>query len=191
MIPAPLLEMRGIEENLRPTAYRYIGPAGLAASAIDPPQRIHVQQPQDVLRWIKETGQRLCAGRTVTATFVVETGGRLWIADRHSEHVQCARGQDVLSAGEMTFLVDKQGVTVKEVTNQSTGYCPEPESWDAVAAALDTAQIPHPGRFTTGFLFRRCEVCGMTNIVKEDIFECGVCRGALPRQWNFNSASEE
>jgi hypothetical protein len=28
--------------------------------------------------------------------------------------------------------------------NQSTGFCPQPESWSAVATALDRADVPHP-----------------------------------------------
>ena len=168
-----------------PGTYRYIGSADLAEAEGEPPRRICVQQPQDVLRWIRETGQRLDAGRAVIATFIVDTAGRLWIADRYSEHVQCARGGDMLSAGEMTFTIDKGRVEVSAVTNQSTGYCPEPDSWPSVAAALDRTGLPRPHTFATEFVFRRCLAWDARNIVKEGWFECGVCRSPLPEQWNF------
>ena len=149
-------------------------------------ERHCIKRPEDVLTWIESTRQPLDAARSVVATFVVDPEGRLWIADRHSEHVRCAAGGDVLSAGEMTFTVRERGRTVvSAVTNQSNGYCPEPESWPAVAAALDRAALPHPSGFTTKFTFRRCPACGATNVVKDGWFECGECGGALPEQWNF------
>ena len=121
----------------------------------------------------------------VTFTYIVDANELLWVADRHSEHVACARGRDVLSAGEMIVEIDDGIVIVTDVTNQSTGYCPEPESWPAVAAALDKAGIPHPDGFTRAFLFRLCEGCGQTNIVKESDFTCAVCGTELKQEWNF------
>ena len=89
------------------------------------------------------------------------------------------------SAGEMFFLLTAAGVQVAEVSNQSTGFCPEPESWPAVAVALDRLGVPHPGRFTTEVLFRRCEQCGERNVVRDGWFVCGVCGADLPERWNF------
>jgi hypothetical protein len=51
----------------------------------------------------------------------------------------CAGGENVLSAGGVTFGVEGAEVTVTEVTNQSTGYRPEPESRPYVEEALDKA----------------------------------------------------
>ena len=82
----------------------------------------------------------------------------------------CAGGREVLSAGELTAVVDDGDVRIIEVSNQSTGYCPEPESWPAVAKALDEAGILHPGRFTFEAVFRRCPACGERNLVKDDWF---------------------
>jgi hypothetical protein len=42
----------------------------------------------------------------------------------------------VLSAGEITFSRKGKSLVVSDVTNQSTGYCPEPKSWKAVKASL-------------------------------------------------------
>ena len=122
-------------------------------------------------------------GGIVAATFVIDQSGRLLLAPRRSEHVACAGGAAVQSAGEM-FFADGP-LRLQEVTNQSTGYCAEPESWPAVAAALDRLPLPHPGGFTTALLFRRCVQCGQKNLVKEGWFVCGCCQADLPLAWNF------
>ncbi|WP_211240655.1 hypothetical protein [Hamadaea tsunoensis] len=70
------------------------------------------------------------------------------------------------------------------MSNQSTGYCPEPASWPAVAAACERAGLAHPGGFTAAFEFRRCPDCGQVNIVKGDDFVCAACDGDLPWEWN-------
>jgi len=131
------------------------------------------------------TQQKLARDHSATATFIIDTTGHLWIADRHSENVACAAGQPVLAAGEITFIIQHQQVSISEITNQSTGYCPEPESWAMVRATLDAIGIEHPAAFTTSFIFRRCNACGTINIVKEGIFECGVSETALSRDWNL------
>ena len=76
--------------------------------------------------------------------------------------------------------------TVTEVTNQSTGYCPDVDSWPAVAAALERAGLGHPGEFSTAFAFRRCPDCRERNLVKDDDFHCAVCGTELPRRWNID-----
>src|SRR6185503_7650273 len=117
------------------------------------------------------------------ATFVVDREGVLRLADRRSEHVACAGGEEVLSAGEIFFA--GRGAEVVEVSNLSTGYCPEPSSWPAVAHALESAGIAHPGRFTAEMIFRRCTACGERNLVKDEVFVCAICDADLPGAWNF------
>ena len=125
------------------------------------------------------------SGESLTVTFVVGTDGILRIADRRSEHVACAKGEDVLSAGEMTFGGVGDGLSVERVTNQSTGYCPEPESWAAVSGSLDGIPVEHPDSFDPVSVFRRCPSCSQINIVKDEWFVCGVCQSTLPASWNF------
>ncbi|BDI31679.1 hypothetical protein CCAX7_37300 [Capsulimonas corticalis] len=163
-------------------SYRYIGSEDLANFRSE---RQCVLQPQDVLSWIGKTAQRL-ENHTIVATFVIDVAGALWIADRRSEHVACAAGRRVLSAGEMTFAVDHKDVSVTEVTNQSLGYCPEPESWPAVADALARAGIPSPTGFTCAYTIRLCETCGTKNIIKDGVYECGVCESVLSAEWNLD-----
>jgi hypothetical protein len=85
----------------------------------------------------------------------------------------------------MTFTIRPSGVGVTWVTNQSTGYCPEPDSWPAVQAALARAGIPAPEAFSQELTFRRCPSCASINIVKDGDFECGACGASLPEKWNL------
>jgi hypothetical protein len=137
------------------------------------------------MNWLANTTQPKNPDDSITLTFIVDTEGFLWINDRHSEHVICANGGDVLSAGEITFKVENNSVSVVAITNQSTGYCPQPESYTAVKQALGQTDIPHPSHFTTAYHFRRCNECGTTNIIKDDWFVCAVCDVDLSKAWNY------
>ncbi|MFJ1811516.1 MULTISPECIES: hypothetical protein [unclassified Streptomyces] len=117
-------------------------------------------------------------------TYVVGLDGLLRLAPRCSEHVACAGGGDVLGAGEISFRRTPYGPHVLEVSNQSTGYCPDPDSWPAVAAALDRAGIGRPDGFTHALVFRRCERCEENNVVREGAFVCVFCDADLPLAWN-------
>lgn len=164
--------------------YSYVGPNSIQELLDDPAQRFQLQSADDVLRWITETGQDIQEDRA-TATFIIDENNRMWIADQRSEHVVCARGQRILSAGEITFEVSKGNVEAVQISNQSTGYCPDPDSWPAVSAALATARVPHPDNFTSEFLFRRCNKCETINIIKDEWFECAVCQSQLSQTWNI------
>jgi len=118
-------------------------------------------------------------------TFVVALDGRLRLAPRRSEHVALAAGRDVLAAGEMTFTHEVAVRSVLEVTNQSTGYCPDAICWMAVSRALERLGLEHPGDFTTKIVFHLCSSCGERNIVRDGDFTCALCDAALPLYWNF------
>jgi hypothetical protein len=151
-------------------SYRYIGPDDIRAAALDGPPGTPIRSAADLTGW--------AAAEPVT--YVVDLEGTLRVAPRRSEHVACAAGGDVLAAGEMTFADD----AVSEVTNQSTGYCPDVTSWPAVAAALDRLGIRHPDGFTSAFIFRRCDRCDAITIVKDGDFTCPECEEPLPANWN-------
>jgi hypothetical protein len=168
-----------------PKLYRYVGPPGIAARVAGDPAGTRIDAASDLVRWCAATGQVPDRGGLLAATFVIDADGRLLVADRRSEHVACAGGGSVLSAGELLLATVGGRAEVAEVSNQSTGYCPEPDSWPAVAAALDRPGIPHPGRFTSPITFRRCEGCGERSVVKDGWFVCGVCGADLPDEWNF------
>lgn len=144
--------------------YRYVGPEDIRATAL-----------------AGAAGLPASAG---IFTYVIDLEGTLRVADRRSEHVACAGGRDVLAAGEITFARDGDGWLVSEVTNQSTGYCPDVTCWPAVAAALDRIGVRRPDGFTTAFVFRRCEHCDAISIVKDDDFTCPECDEPLPANWN-------
>lgn len=162
--------------------YRYVGPKRIADRVRSEPAGVPIRSPADVLAWVRDTAQGLSGG-CVIATFVVDAAGILLVADRRSEHVACAGRQPVRSAGEITFAVGR-AVEVAGVSNQSTGYCPEPESWPAVAAALTAAGLESPAGFSLACEFRRCVGCGSLTLVKYGVFECGVCGAELPVEYN-------
>jgi hypothetical protein len=167
--------------------YSYVGPHDIREKTRNDPPGPRIESPADLDRWLESLGEQLTSADAVTATFTVDPDGFLRLVSRHAEHVACAGGGPVLSAGEMTFEPDGDAWHVTEVSNQSTGFCPQRGSWAAVAEALDRSGIPHPGRFTTEIVFRRCPSCGQRNLVKDEWYVCAVCDGDLPVEWVFDS----
>lgn len=162
--------------------YRYVGPPDLLNLLALDLAVAELRSPDALTRWL----DRLDLGELdEPLTFVVTTDGYLRLAPRRSEHVHCAGGKDVLAAGEISFTRVGQQVRVSEVSNQSTGYCPDPDSWPAVAEALDRAGLDRPPGFTSEVIFRRCLACQARNIVHDAQFLCAICDAALPADWNF------
>ena len=167
-----------------PRAYRYIGPPEIMQRSKRGSDSAYITNMADAFRWAAAFLPAGCTRGSVPATFIIDTDAHLWIADRHSEHVACADGKDVLAAGEMFFEIVGGNIHVAEITNQSTGYCPEPNCWEIVAQVLDQVGLLRPTGFTAVFLFRRCNACGATNLIKDDWFECDVCGAPLSHEWN-------
>ncbi len=85
--------------------YKYVGPPEILRSIATLPTRRLITGAPDVAAWARATSQYLDRIGEVTATFIIDTDARLWIADRRSEHVACAASLQVLAAGEMTFRI--------------------------------------------------------------------------------------
>ena len=162
--------------------YGYVGPAEVAEGAESATTGFSVRDPGSLAAWVQELDD--CDGESVTVTFVVLVDGEVRVAPRRSEHVDCARGADVIAAGECTLRV-RPRVEVAWASNQSTGYCPEPECWRAAREAWRAVGIACPDELSASYVFRRCEGCGERNLVKEGWFECALCGQELPRVWNF------
>lgn len=188
-------------------AYRYVGPPELRerATASGDPGPVGRAVRTAVGRAVRAAGGRpvrtaggfasWADGRAAAEfaepfTFVVDLGGALRLAPRRSEHVACAGGEPVLSAGEIGFRRSGGGGwEVGTVSNLSTGYCPDVVSWPAVAAALDRLGLPHPGGFTQAVVFRRCTGCGQCGIVREGHYVCVFCNADLPERWNVDEVA--
>jgi hypothetical protein len=154
--------------------YSYIGPENhLLLSKTASGGKI-IRQSNDVANWSHATHQVPNRVGLIPATFVIDLDKNLRLADRRSEHVACAQGKEVLSAGEIFFAIDGEDIEVIEISNQSTGYCPDPDSWLIVEEVLNQIGIRHPGRFTLEITFAVCQKCGQKNIVKGDR-RCGNC----------------
>src|SRR5438045_827951 len=97
--------------------HHYVGPPVLQARVAGHSAGTPVKSVADLLVWVRGTGQRPSPDGLVAATFVIDAAGNLLLADRRSEHVACAGGGPVMSAGEMFFLVEGDRVEVAEASN--------------------------------------------------------------------------
>ncbi|KOX37514.1 MULTISPECIES: hypothetical protein [unclassified Streptomyces] len=167
----------------RGRSYRYVGPVELKAAVRPGESGRRIGSAADFADWAAE---RSMVELAEPFTFVVGMDGVLRLAPRRSEHVACAGGDTVLSAGEIGFTREAGRWTVDEVSNQSTGYCPDVTSWGGVARALDAVKLQRPSGFTHEVVFRRCPNCQERNIVREDDFVCVFCGSDLPPAWNVD-----
>ncbi|MER6996961.1 hypothetical protein [Streptomyces sp. NPDC000410] len=166
-----------------PRRYEYVGDPGILAAVQPGSEGRVIRTAADIDTWMPERDSDEPAE---PFTYVVDVAGHLRLAPRRSEHVACAGRGWVLGAGEISFRRQGIGWAVTEISNQSTGYCPDLASWPAVAEALDHAGLIRPDGFTHEFVFRRCEDCGELNVVREDDFVCVFCGEDLPRHWNVS-----
>ncbi|MGW8888554.1 hypothetical protein [Streptomyces sp. NPDC055749] len=167
-----------------PRRYRYVGPAEVRAAVQPGRGGFRIRSAADFATWVMaRTAEELAD----PFTFVIASDGVLTLAPRQGEHVACASGEPVLSAGEVSFHDDSGQWVVDGVSNQSTGYCPDTASWPAVAHALDLAGLRHPSGFTHEVVFRRCPECQEHNIVREEHYVCVFCDADLPHHWNVDS----
>ncbi|WP_329524974.1 hypothetical protein [Streptomyces sp. NBC_01462] len=171
--------------SARKRCYRYVGPVDLIAEVRPGSGGCRIVSAADFDSWVTE---RPAAELVEPFTFVVDTDGVLRLAPRRSEHVACAGGGLVRSAGEISFSREAGRWVVGDVSNQSTGYCPDVSSWAAVAEALDAVGLGRPSGFTHEVVFRRCPGCQEHNIVREDDFVCVFCGSDVPEAWNLDPA---
>jgi hypothetical protein len=160
--------------------YQYIGPEEILKQVNPEGIGKLIQAENDIRDWITATNQIPDVNDEITATFVIDLNENLRINDRRSEHVVCANGKNVLSAGEITFEIDKNKIRISQITNQSTGYCPSPKSWNNVENALRKTKVEFPDFWTTEFIFRICSKCNNINVIKDNFFVCMVCETHLP-----------
>ncbi|MDT6982085.1 hypothetical protein ACFSUJ_09590 [Streptomyces lusitanus] len=160
----------------RSAAYVYVGPTELR-QGVTSVGGATVLDIGDLERFLS---QRPASEVAEPFTYVVDTAGRLLLAPRRSEHVACAGGEAVLGAGEIGFRRSGARWSAEYVSNQSTGYCPDLESWAAVARSLDRAGIAHGTGFTHAIVFRCCPRCEGWNVVREQTYVCALCDADLP-----------
>ncbi|NBE53268.1 hypothetical protein [Streptomyces boluensis] len=169
----------------RGRSYRYVGPEELRDAVRPGGAGFRVRSGADVEDWV---GRQPADALVEPFTYVVDTDGLLRLAPRRSEHVACAGGAPVLAAGEIGFVRGAGRWVVGEVSNLSTGYCPDLACWAAVAEALDRAGVERPPGFTYEVVFRRCTGCRERAIVREGDFVCVFCGAELPSTWNLDAA---
>jgi hypothetical protein len=164
-----------------PGSYRYVRPYELSKRP-RPADVVDVDNRDALRRWLTTRPHR---DRAEPFTYVITIDGILRLASRQCEHVACADGMDVLGAGEIQFEPGHNGWAVVMISNQSTGYCPDLDSWHAVASAFDRLGVGHPSGFTDPIVFRACTACKQTNVVRHGLLVCGMCGDELPETWNI------
>lgn len=167
---------------MTPKRYKYVGPRNILKDVQGLPGGTIITTADALVCFVRDHFLESDDGIHLTATFTIDLEGHLLLAPRQTEHVACASGGPVMSAGEITLT--KSGEVVG-VTNQSTGFCPEPLSWSAVETALSRIAQEFPEDFTESFTFRRCPACEQILVIKDDWFVCDVCDADVPNTWNF------
>lgn len=168
--------------------FEYVGPEEIRAHAMRAPSSAGTAIVSNAAlhEWLGALTREL-REEDGWCTYVITTEGTLRLAPRRSEHVACASGASVAAAGELRF--DSAGA-VTDITNLSSGYCPDETCWDSVGATLDSLALKHPQHFTFVAKFRRCPRCAATNLVKDDWFQCTFCGSDLPRTWNIHALND-
>lgn len=162
--------------------YSYIGPKEIKDSISSGAAGCAISAVEDLVSWITS---RPLDERSQPFTYTVGEDEVFRIAPRRSEHVACAGGREVLAAGEISFELTSNPVTVSDVSNHSTGFCPDLVSWQPLEDCLRRIGVRCPPHFTESQIFRKCPICRERNLVKEAHFYCVFCGGSLPRHWNF------
>lgn len=95
-------------------------------------------------RDIRLTGKELLG----PLTYIIDKEGKLFIGGDNEEHVQTARGENVIAAGEITLAQNGDAWDVIELNNRSNGYFPAKTTFPIIAEILDRAGIRRPEQFT-------------------------------------------
>ncbi|MFD3379672.1 MULTISPECIES: DUF5959 family protein [unclassified Streptomyces] len=163
------------------TTYAYVGPEDIRKAVRPGGGGARIRTPDELDAFLSA---RPADELAEPFTFVVDASMTLRLAPRRSEHVACADGKPVRAAGELGFARTSSGWAVAYASNQSTGYCPDPESWRSLAAALTRTGIDraddHPGGYTHPITYRRCPSCAEWNSVQDAHFVCALCDADLP-----------
>ncbi len=157
-------------------AYQYIGPIEILDRIDRESLGQAISSSKDLIDWLE---RMVYAQDFVTLTYIVDQEGSLRIAPRETEHVACAGGNSVLAAGELTVEFIGNEVSVAEITNLSTGYCPSPSCWPAAKLALKKTDIQFPDYFTSSYIFGICDNCGNRQVIKDDVYDCYNCGETL------------
>lgn len=88
---------------------------------------------------------------TYPHTYVILPNGKFYLGDRRTEHVNVARGENVLAAGEVVFWRNYRALQVKYINNRSNGYYPGSESEKHLEDSLKEIVDEPPTRFTEVF----------------------------------------
>ncbi|MGB0930775.1 MAG: hypothetical protein ACPGVB_08365 [Chitinophagales bacterium] len=176
------------KQKYNPEEYEYVGPEEIFKMVNEEYKGTVINNPEEILNWIVQNIGKPKKDDLIVCTFIINLKSELVIGDRHSEHVQCANGENVKSAGEIGFQIDKSKVHIGSITNQSTGYCPSSASWSEVEKALKKIDgINIPEGFDSEFIFSYCPNCKTRQIVKDEFYFCPKCEQRLLSENEFQT----
>jgi len=82
-------------------------------------------------------------------TYIIDENKKMFIGANTEEHVETAKGTNVIAAGEISFTQHTDGKwELVELNNRSNGYFPARTSFPIVAKVLEKAEIKHAGQFS-------------------------------------------
>ncbi len=157
--------------------YNYVVSRRIAEQAEAPISRLAPATPDDIRSWSLAPNNG-----NLELTFVVDPRGQLWLSIDTASMSPARADSPYSLLASCVPRVTPQQVAVVSVSNQSTGYCPEPDCWPAVRDALRNAGLESPNEFTHAFDFRRCVSCSGINILKDGMPDCPSCGTELTCQ---------
>ncbi|MCU0718331.1 MAG: hypothetical protein MUC83_01400 [Pirellula sp.] len=92
-------------------AYEYVGPIEFRDAAKSQPSGVFITALDELRAWLASGQTDRLPDRTCVATFTIDLDGKLLLAPRRSEHVECTSCGPVLSAGEISFDDDLAATT--------------------------------------------------------------------------------
>lgn len=137
------LFIRKIRKDYR---YRFNGSKDLLEAAEE--SEVNVLRDYQILEGLGKLIEQ--GNESYPNTYVVNLDRKFCVGNPRTEHVDVARGQDVLSAGEVVFLKTDSGLIVDYINNRSNGYYPAPHSY-IHACTLDNIVLDLPENFTETF----------------------------------------
>lgn len=85
-------------------------------------------------------------------TYVVTADGTFVLGGYRNEHVEVAKGEAVIAAGEAGLVRNDQGIwVINYLNNRSNGYYPSKTTYHFVRKALEKSGVQFPDEFTEKF----------------------------------------
>ncbi len=145
------LEAREASEKNKDFVYTFHGIEQRRKQASRTTGQVQLRSPEDLDRIANILEQRKKEMPDRPQTYIIAQGERfMTVGGNIDEHVDVAKGRNVIAAGEITFQKRGDLWVIDYVNNRSNGYYPGTD-FTRVAKALERANIAHPDKFSETF----------------------------------------